>query len=117
MTCVSHDSLATVGHEIRLAHFFILLDLSLTSLFDGLILFGQELILGAIEGLAGSLFELLVVQFFGVTGNLDSWAEGAFLHFLVGFFLLEFHRVLLQFVLFVFLSFGQSLLSLNIYLA
>ena len=91
-------------------------DLALARLFDGLVLFGEELVLGAVEGLAGALFELFLV-FLCLIGNLNSWAEGALLHLLGGFIFFEFHRVLLQLVLLMLLCISQSLLRLQVYLA
>lgn len=113
LTGVSHNSLAAFWHELRFAHLIVTGNLALTRFFDGLVLFGEELVLGTVEG---TLFQLFVI-FFCLLGNLDSWAEGALLHFLDGFTFFELDRVLLQFVLFMFLGFGQSLLSLQIYLA
>jgi len=90
--------------------------LVLARLFDGLILFGEELVLGTVEGLTGTLFQLFLILLRAIR-NLDSRAEGALLHFPGSFIFFEFHRVLLQLVLLVLLGFGQSLLSLQIYLA
>lgn len=56
LASVSHDPLATFRHELLLAHLFVAGNLVLTRLFDSLILFGKELLLGTVESLTRTLF-------------------------------------------------------------
>ena len=74
---VPNDAFATLGHQILRRQVVLTLLHPFPSLFDGLLLFGQKLVLSMGEF---SLGEFVVILFRRVR-DLNTRAEGALLHF------------------------------------
>lgn len=87
MALVPYYAFATLGHQILRRQSILALLQALSSFFNGLMFFGQKLLLSMGEFPLGEF----VVILFRCVGDLNARAEGALLHFfeVVVFFVLD----------------------------